>query len=47
MFDPATAVADIDDLNDSGRGRWLSLLMVWTPALVLVFLAGVMVWLVR
>jgi hypothetical protein len=47
MLDPGSNFADLEDLNDGGRGRWLSFLVVWAPALVLLLLAGVVVWLVR
>jgi hypothetical protein len=32
---------------DGDRGRWLSLLVFWAPAMILLLLAGVVIWLVR
>jgi hypothetical protein len=39
--------AGFDDLDASDRGRLLSLLVFWAPALILLFLAGIVIWLVR
>lgn len=48
---PASAAADQEryeeDLDGSERGRLLSLIVFWAPALILLMLAGVVIWLVR
>jgi hypothetical protein len=36
-----------DDLDAPDRGRLLSLLVFWAPALILLLLAGIVIWLVR
>jgi hypothetical protein len=37
----------VDDFDDLARDRWLSALVFWAPALILLLLAGVVIWLVR
>jgi hypothetical protein len=45
--DDASRHPDIADLDNYERGRLLSVLVFWAPALILLLLAGVVIWLVR
>jgi hypothetical protein len=47
---PAPAGAETvgyDDLEEHRRGKVLSFIVFWAPALILLTLAGVVIWLVR
>jgi hypothetical protein len=46
-FEADAHYADLDDLDETDRSRWVSLLVFWAPALILLMLAGVVIWLVR
>jgi len=45
--DDVARYPDMDDLDSFERGRLLSVVVFWAPALILLLLAGVVIWLVR
>jgi hypothetical protein len=46
-FEADAQYAELDDLEENDRSRWVSMLVFWAPALILLLLAGLVIWLVR
>ncbi|MDQ1286820.1 MAG: hypothetical protein QG622_385 [Actinomycetota bacterium] len=44
---PADSEIGYGDFDEPRRGKVLSFIMFWAPALILLLLAGVVIWLVR